>query len=427
VKATGQQRILCGFEAITPNSDGLHTDWKSFQHYKRVLGESPPACGQRLSFWNVDTNHKYSSEVADPMMGQDDTSTPNGGPVLYGQPGVWDSNPSLGPMYVEEASGDFVPLPANLDELKQMSLNAMLPLVKAELSLVNSVIELKDFKSLPRTISNIKALASRLIKIKANMRKTLKQITKSSADGYLQAQFNILPLLSDISGIHAALSRHERRVNDLVTRAGRPQNKHFAYKWQELPASTEDGVKSGTCRFRYQKYPVMNNFTYTFTSRIRRWSYSEPTIFHAQIQYNYNYTEYQREHARVLALLDSLGVNFNPAIIWNAIPWSFVVDWVFGVSRWLNQFTIAHMEPQINIRRYLWSVKRVRRIVVEHTMPDTSLPGSPLNPWVPYPIVNESAYRRVVGLPSMSSIISSGLSSKEVSLGAALVVARKRR
>jgi hypothetical protein len=46
---------------------------------------------------------------------------------------------------------------------------------------------------------------------------------------------------------------------------------------------------------------------------------------------------------------------------------------------------------------------------------------------VPASVVRESSYRRFVGLPTMSSIESSGVTPKECTLGAALVIAQRRR
>lgn len=154
--------------------------------------------------------------------------------------------------------------------------------------------------------------------------------------------------------------------------------------------------------------------------------------FHAQIEYNFNYTQFQREHAHVLALLDALGVNFNPAIVWNALPWSFVVDWVVGVSRWLDNLKVGNMEPKINILQYLWSVRRSRTVQVEGKVafnkyfsgydPYTYYPTA----YVSFPVTYETAYRRSAGLPGPSWFETSGLSSKEFSLGAALVVSHRR-
>jgi len=403
------------FEEITPNSEGSHSSWKTFEHYKVSTG--PPA--KMSGLWDYSTlwiNKPVVYCHTDPYFGQL--------AVNYGESGC--ETLGLPPFYSKIAgSGSFIPLPVKLEELKAMSLRTMLPAIKAELSLLNSVFELKDFKTLPRTLLKMKDLMERLgSRFKKDA--SLMRMLRGGADGYLQAQFNILPLLSDISGLRAALSRSERRINDLVNRSGRPQRRHFAYNWVEYTDSYERKGVNATIRPLVGP-EVSHNRTQLYADR---YVYNSSSIFHAEVEFNFNFTQYQLEHARALALLDAVGVNFNPAIIWNAIPWSFVVDWVAGVGRWLSQFTIAQMEPKINVRRYLWSVKRERRILVTRKL-SWPVGFSPVpnitSVEVPLPMITETAYRRQVESLTSSSIILSGLSSKEFSLGAALVVSQRRR
>lgn len=46
-------------------------------------------------------------------------------------------------------------------------------------------------------------------------------------------------------------------------------------------------------------------------------------------------------------LLDSMGFELNPRIIWDAIPFSFVIDWFFGVGSWLSRFKVDALELPI--------------------------------------------------------------------------------
>jgi hypothetical protein len=91
---------------------------------------------------------------------------------------------------------------------------------------------------------------------------------------------------------------------------------------------------------------------------------------------------------------------------------------------------VRQMEPQINIHRYLWSIRRERRVLVTRQVMDSLIQGRGPNPKrsvIPLPVVVSTAYRRSVGLPLRSSVILSGLSSTEFSLGAALVLSQRRR
>jgi hypothetical protein len=357
-------------------------------------------------------------------------------------------NPSLsGPvLYVPRDDGGFVPPPPGLATLQQRSLNAMMPGVKAELSLINSIIELKDFRSLPRTItkmvktagivaSTAKALTTAIFKSRnkvgrsfsPSLGNTLREVMKTGADGYLQTQFNILPLLSDIQGLQRSLSRVEKVIRNLIERQGRTQRRHYTFRWNPYVAKDPLVEKVWDKGFDTTFHTVGGEVLYYGTSdTIWCTSYipDSTATFHAEIEYNYHYTQFQLEHAKILGLLDMLGINLNPSIIWNAVPWSFVVDWVFGVNRWLDDRKVLNMEPVINISRYLWSWKYSREI--RRRIHGTNIRTGGFGPQV-LPSVHQSIYRRTVGLPDKAQILLSGLSPKEISLGVALAITRKRR
>jgi hypothetical protein len=256
---------------------------------------------------------------------------------------------------------------------------------------------------------------------------SLRQLLQATADGYLQAKFNFLPLWSDIVGIHSAISKSLKRLGVQVNSGGRPLTSHFNVKLKEFDQPDDDIIDSDWL-FNYLKgwYGGFPNSQVSFRRSI---VYSE-TSFHAQVQYNANYSAFQLAHAQGLTLLDQLGVNLNPQIIWNAIPWSFVVDWIANVGEYLSRFTLENMEPTINIMQYLWSVRRERKISVEATFDGvlgTEAPYPPNAGYLvhKYPAIVEVAYSRQVGLPDASSFLTSGLNLNEFSLAAALAITRK--
>jgi hypothetical protein len=157
--------------------------------------------------------------------------------------------------------------------------------------------------------------------------------------------------------------------------------------------------------------------------RCVRYAIVEQAEFHAEIEYNYNFTRFEVENARLLSIMDTLGVNLNPAIIWNAIPWSFVIDWLINVGKFLDGLKISNMEPTVNITQFLWSTK-VRRRVRCYLEPNPASAQKIVIQKTYLPDLYETAYRRGVELPTESSILSSGLSYKEFSLGAALAITR---
>jgi hypothetical protein len=304
--------------------------------------------------------------------------------------------------------------------MKAKALRSILPSIKAELSLVNSLVELKDLKTVNSTL---KAAAKapglfdpKLWSTLAKSGKTLRQILRSSSNVYLQFAFNVLPMLSDISGIQTALKNYKKRINALVSQSGIRQSRHFSLTVPE----------TNTFEVSPYYYNVDGVFTHPYISArksLTRFVAQTPSLFHAQIEYNINYLEYQVRHAEVLGLLDMLGVNLNPQIIWNAIPWSFVVDWVAKVGDFLSRYKTDNMEPMINIHRFLWSYKRQRTIYLTNyvrALNPTLSPGCTSKNQLPS--VTETSYKREVGEPTTGSVELSGLNSTEFSLGAALVL-----
>jgi hypothetical protein len=347
----------------------------------------------------------------------------------FGAPGKL--NDGLAPLYNPTLDVGFVPSPNDLTNLIAASLRNMLPQVQSELSSVNSVIELKDFKTVPRTLNAIRKLAKAPLR-KRRAFKNIWHMLQVAADVYLQTKFNIQPLISDVKGVYRSLAKVERRVNDLVSRAGRPRTSHYRGHMDNSAFNTTDtaGQRSlGGFYYLDQVTGFSHQDFYSKSNSVR--VTNGGAHFHAELQYNYHYTQYQLEHARVLALLDSFGVNLNPAIIWNAIPWSFVIDWLVGVSQWLSTTRIGLMDPQINIMQYLWSVTYKRDIYVTSKITSplyyagTGIPDSSTQS-ITHPVVSETAYRRVSGLPTVSLLTTSGLSPTEFSLGAALAITRKR-
>lgn len=403
-------------EYLLSDSSKPHSTWKTCEHYK-----CSPVSGSGTGF--IVGRIDYADGGSNPMH-QFAIDSPD---ALYkGEYGTCcEFNNGLTPYYVSRLDGGFVPPPGNLDELIGYALSRILPKIKAELSLINSLIELKDIVTLRSTIERAGSFFRRLVS-RPNV--PLHRLFRTNADIYLQYKFNIAPLLSDITGIYRVFAGAERRLNDLITRSGCVRTSHFSKVLTESPNSSEDPIT--TAGFSATRESGGSYLIYSTTVQ-ERFVQTDPATFHVQVQYNYNYTAYQLEHARLLSILDGLGVNFNPKILWNAIPWSFVADWVFGIGQYLDQFGRLNMAPKINILQCLWSLSRRRRITVQGYSNSQTITGAPgelmTRSHFVRPVVVETAYRRQTFTPSFSLITSSGLTPTEISLGAALVISRRRR
>lgn len=439
------------YEIMTPNSGGGRRAWKHFEHFKTQTAAPPTTGGMQLESENGAFYPNHAVGIArNPLVGyhrewwgtwQD----------KYGDAGRLDNG--LPAFIVPRADGGFVPPPSDLDGLKQRAMRAMLPSIKAELSLPNSILELKDFK---RPLQDLVARARKswnsiphfraylpqdlspgevtrfIVNARLTMREALKKLrstkpknvseklARKTASSYLGYKFAVLPFLSDVAAVKRAMLLTTKRVNDLIARVGRRQSRHFTYVWKEFEDTSDEGDIAG-----YWDWREANRITIMQNLYCQRTCLNEATRFHAQLEYNYNYTEHQLANAQLYGHLDALGVNLNPAIIWNAIPFSFVLDWVVNVGDFLDRWKVENMKPTINIHRFLWSVLRKRRILVtkgvQGLFPGVASYRNQL------PVVYQEAYRRSPDTPDSSSILTSGLSSEEFTLGAAMVIASGRR
>jgi len=418
--------------------------WKNCQHHSIKFGvgrdSAPYTVGFPFVLKSATDIGNYVGGIAPYELAYSGLAFSTYGPLGHHTTGL----PSL--LQAEELGDGFVPRPPALDQYITASLRGMMPTIKSELSLVNSVIELKDFRSLPHTLLRLKNFITRLpnvIKRRTKLRggaklargsfpasiPTMSEALGTGADSYLQTQFNILPLLSDIAGINSALRRTRSRVNDLLVRQGKRQIKHFKLLVPTNQAAETSGEAIyGLHGGQFDGY-VGNTATQTgaYASPacsfkcVREFLPDQYAEFHATVEYNFWFTRFQTENAQWLGLLDALGVNLNPAIIWNAIPWTFVIDWVVDVSRWLNDRRVLNMEPAVNISRYMWSWKLGRTVRLRIAANSELAPT--FQGYVYLPDLQETIYRRDLELPTKSQFLTgSGLSSKELSLGVALLI-----
>jgi hypothetical protein len=364
-------------------------------HYRRTTELPRPTYAYSVASTNP---HYYIYKHTTPSADWDATAGTHG----FGSA----TNPLNGLATINQYMGT-QPVPPSVPDLDALLVNALactLPGIKPKVSLINSLIELKDFRSLPRTLSRVRNLFKGLAHGKA----TLKELLKSSADSYLQSEFNIRPLIRDLQGIYSAVTGVRAQVERLYANELRYQTSHYRQSLSGLFPSSDVTVL------------VSPGLYQGFNAR-RKVSVGDASLV-VTVDYGYHLKGVPKELAHIGALLDSLGVNFNPAIIWNAIPWTFVVDWVFDVSRWLDQFKIRNFEPSTVIYRCCYSIKVRRRI---ECFAQNSVNG-PVSIMVPCSWVTEDSYHRRQFSPHLiSSITSSGVNLKEFTLASALFLSRK--
>lgn len=215
-----------------------------------------------------------------------------------------------------------------------------------------------------------------------------------------------MPLIEDIGKLIESINTFNMRLDQFVKQAGKVQVGHY----KEVVNHSEESLvyTSRTPyieRFKYLRY---GQCTYTLT-----------------LAYGYNIGIPRLNVPKVF--LKYLGFRANPRILWDAIPFSFVLDWVLRFGKALESFDEGAIPVSFNIVRAGISVSytcKMRNVV-------SGIPNTPGN-WSFGQNCTESSefwevYKRspielnslvLGGLPPLPTF--DGLSNSEITLGAAL-------
>ena len=133
---------------------------------------------------------------------------------------------------------------------------------------------------------------------------------------------------------------------------------------------------------------------------------------------------------RLKAMLDSLGVRPDASILWNAIPFSFIVDWFFDVGGWLESLSSDNLEIPVHIDDFCHSIK-VDYSVELHMQRKYDYPvqGLLYTDLQKVLMRNVSHYerRRAVPATHLNTAVQRGpLSLNKIALGASLIVANSK-
>lgn len=310
----------------------------------------------------------------------------------------------------------------NWSSLAQTALENMMPSFGGANSLVNFILELKDFREAARYITSDVSKKLNLLEALFSFRRSDKPMKKLSK-AYLSYSFGWRPLFNDIVKLWETLTDFERKMKRLKLEADTDLQKHFSVtvNGSSLNATTyrdavvqpqSDGYGGAASSYRYR---VILDAT-------------DGVRYNATLRYRYPLPpELSGAWGRVKALLDTLGVQANPAIIWNAIPFSFVVDWVINVNAWLNRLRVDNIRFQTEIRDFCHSAVITRNVRYEWQWASSSKSASNVTTlywgdWLTTDQASIRRYERRRGIPDFGAALqTSGLNAREFSLSAALM------
>lgn len=198
----------------------------------------------------------------------------------------------------------------------------LMPQLNTGFSLTNFLLELRDIRDLWKTASKMSRMLRSLDRRIVG--------TKTLSELILAYSFGVLPLRSDLETIVEDLFNTNKRVNEFIDRGKRVLSYHFRKEWD---------VENDDVTWRSES-------PYAQTFRVRK------KLFSATLRSSYLY----RKPSKLEGFLRVMGLRLTPEIIWNAIPFTFVIDWVLDIQSFLRQFD-DDTNLTLNIVDYCDSIK----------------------------------------------------------------------
>lgn len=259
-----------------------------------------------------------------------------------------------------------------------------------ELSVPNFLLEIDDIKSL------------------LNLWSSRRPLLQNVANAFLNYNFGWKPTIGDLGAMVSAVVGFREKIKQWNNSLGQLKSKRVTILSDSIS-------KSG--QINGQPYA-------TFTTS---WRGSVTRTVTAHIQYRpcpiKAMTNLERE---LRGLLDALGFELNPAILWEAIPFSFVVDWFIGVGRYLEGLKLDTLELPIKLENSYLQYKQLASY--ESFILDN---GDSIYPKRLYPgaTSSEVLFHRMCILPRTEDLMALGWrlpNLKQWALGLALGITRSK-
>lgn len=267
-----------------------------------------------------------------------------------------------------------------------------------EVDLALDLWELGQVKSL---LPNLKTTLTKFGK--SLRKKSVKGTLKGSADLHLTYAFGIAPLVSSVNSLIGSFQDLQKKIAHLRKNSGKQVRVDFR---KDLSSSLKP-----------PNIVSVNNANEKVQTVVREYR----AVYHAFAVITYDVSKLSDMELRLRVLAKQFGLDKPLTTLWNHLPWSFVIDWIFSVSRVLDSFQPTITLPyRFHDLGYSVKVERVDELILQRHYP---LSGSGTNSVK----VRRTRYVRHPGIPaSYSSLSVDDLNLRQLALSASLALQKWR-
>jgi hypothetical protein len=237
-----------------------------------------------------------------------------------------------------------------------IALDEMIPSLDSGFSLPVFIFEIIELKALFKGISAV------FTKLPKHAKKLFKNPKKELSSGYLSAIFGWIPLVRDLETIMTKIVLLQSTVEAYILDQNIRRTFHFRKAlnpetfqdsdWFDWTDFTEYVIDEEDYPQSARDSLVMAFYDLSYKVRTKK-SVTD-LKFHATMDYTYSIPNFGRT-VKFLGALDKFGIQLSVKDVWEIIPFSFVVDWVFDIGSMLEEFQLEHLPVEVVIHDFCYS------------------------------------------------------------------------
>jgi hypothetical protein len=233
-----------------------------------------------------------------------------------------------------------VPTTAAIDGFNAEAFAAMSPSFETDLQLTNSLLELIELKQILKLGLRWGKFAKNLKKRfqllkRQGARRALMQTARTIAEGHITWAFGIRPFISDCEKLYSVFTQWSSSINDFLARRKVEQVRHYTKTLEDESGEVDYVVSQTRCVTEFNRSCKL----------------------YATMRYTYDCGDLQSLADQCNILRDKLGLRFGLAELWEAIPFSFVVDWFLRVGDFLERNRKPLVKIDLTVTDYCISYK----------------------------------------------------------------------
>lgn len=246
-----------------------------------------------------------------------------------------------------------------LAQLDQIALKKVISSLDDGFSMPVFLFELIELKSLWKHMASLVLFSQ----IKKSLRAAGKAPLKELSNHFLATIFGWLPFLRDIQTIVSKFMTVADKVNDFVLNQGKRRTFHVGKQLSPLTFRPEEWFESTLSAHsayagnHYAPWWFANDYFNVIEFSTKTMRSVSNCSYHLTLDYQYDLPGVNAAVQSFKAELDHWGINLSVSDVWQVIPFSFVVDWVWNVGQWLEQFDFVNCPPAIVIHDCCRSIR----------------------------------------------------------------------